>query len=178
LADKVSAEVDDRKILQRIGRELAVWDHENRQVLSAIGQDAELIFAAHAPKGESGRLARGIKARNRGTSIFIEARAIDPKTGFDYVRVSRFGHRVRRIFPGGHARSIFSEARFTKTGSVRSRAVGGARALATPWGPRAWVRGFHPARDWAEPAYKEVQKVAGEHMDDFGKKITRRLGTG
>lgn len=178
LVSTFKAGLSDRQVLQRIARELGRYNHDVRELREAVGADAEIIFQAHAPKGRSGRLSRGIRARSHGSDVVIEAHARDPETGFDYVRVSRFGHTVRRIYAGAVARSLSSPARFTAAGGVRSRPLKGAQALNTPFGLFASVRGFHPKVDWAEAAYHEVQEVAGEHMEAFGRGIVRRIGTG
>src|SRR3954466_8881072 len=63
-----------------------------------VGADAELIYQAAAPH-RSGRLKAGIRAIPTGDSVTVTARAVDPDSKFDYVAVTRFGHRKEIIVP-------------------------------------------------------------------------------
>lgn len=175
---RITAKVDDQGLANRVGRELTRFKHDVASVRREIGEDAEVIFAAHAPKGESGRLFRGIKARTIGEDIVIEATARDPESGYDYVGVTRFGHKVLKIYPGRVARSTASAVRITSHGAVRQRQTfvsRGSFALKTPWGPRAWVRGYKPATDWAEQGQSEVELLASVAMQRYANDIARRL---
>lgn len=116
---------------------------ETAQAVEDLGEDAELILAAHALR-RSGRMARNITATSQGLSAIVTVEAKNPETGYDYVGVTRFGHRVARIYPKR------------------------AKALRTPFGPRASVRGFHPASDWRDDALPEIAAQA--------RVITMRLG--
>lgn len=123
---------------------------ETRNAVEDLGEDSELVFAAHALR-KSGRMARSIAATgltgDGNPSLVVTAEAKNPETGFDYVGVTRFGHRVSRIYPKQ------------------------AKALRTPWGPRMSVRGFRPATDWRDdalPAVRELTRLAGA-------RISRRL---
>lgn len=172
---RVTAKVDDRAVAEKVARELATFDHQVKKIRDELAADAELILAAHAPKGPTLRLVRGIRSRTIGDTVVIEARATDPESGYDYVGVTRFGHRVDRIFPGRVARSLSSPARFTKAGTVRKRAVGGAFALKTPWGPKHSVRGFKPLSDWAAGANEEVFLLGQLKLREMANEIERRL---
>lgn len=172
---KVRARADDRGLAERISRELAEFTHSSTKLREDLAADAEIILQAHAPKGKTLRLARGIRARTVGDTTIIEAEAKNPETGFDYVGVTRFGHRVARIFPGRVARSIGSTVKFTASGTVRKRPVRGARALKTPWGPRASVRGFKPLGDWASGAREEVILLSEMKLKEFAEDVADRL---
>jgi len=175
---KLQAKLDDRNVYKRIGRELARYDRRVAKLLDDFGDDAVRIFQFHALK-KTGRMARGIRAIKTGDGqLRIEVEAVDPESGFDYVRVTRFGHVVGRIYPGRIARSIYSEAQYTKAGGFRTRPLKGARALKTPWGPKSSVRGFRPASDWAEPAYDEVRILAQEKLEEMGEDIVDSIGRG
>lgn len=123
----------------RLGRETADAVHD-------LGQDSELILAAHALH-RSGRMARNITAKGYGLNVMVTVEARDPETGFDYVAVTRFGHRVARIYP-------------TR-----------AQALRTPWGPRASVSGFHPATDWRDDALPAIEAQAEVVVGRLGQRI-------
>jgi hypothetical protein len=115
-------------------------------------------FAPHA----SGRLERGLKARVRsyGGRISVEvistARADD---GFDYLRVTRFGHKEAIIYPVRKKAIAF----------IPGGAPSGKRIV------RAWVRGYHPTHDWVEGAYRAMTQVLDEAAKRLGRKIDRRL---
>src|SRR4051794_9873618 len=95
--DRIKAEV------KGAGRQASRARSVGRMIDSAesarnVGDDAELIYQEAAPH-RSGRLARGIRAISVGDEVVVSAVAVDPKTGFDYVAVSRFGHRKNVIRP-------------------------------------------------------------------------------
>jgi hypothetical protein len=116
--------------------------------------DSELIFAAHALR-KTGRLSRGVSAKAAGTTAVVTVSAVDPKSGYDYARVTRVGHRGRIVavnakalrFPGPGGRPIFRKS----------------------------VRGFHPARDWAAGALPEIERDAHEVVARIGRSISIRI---
>lgn len=139
-----------------------------------VGSDAELIFQAHAPK-RTGRLARGIRAIPAGDTIVVSATAVDPKSAFDYVGVTRFGHQKRFIVPvskSGRARKSRTVLR-TSTGQFSTRSA--AKLVFTSRG-RLWrlsrVRGFRPKGDWVDRAIPEIQVIADTEMEKTGNRIT------
>jgi len=138
-----------------------------------VGSDAELIYQEHAPR-RTGRLARGIKARAVGDQVVVSAVAVDPKTQFDYVDVTRFGHRKAIIVPvtkRGRPRKTLTIARVA--GQFVSRS--GGRLVFTSRG-RLWrlfsVRGFRPTGDWTDRATPEIQIAADTEMAKTGNQIT------
>lgn len=173
----MQAKLDDRNVLKRIGRELARYDERVSNLLDDVSDDAVKIFQFHALH-ESGRLRRGIRALKNGGRLEIVAEAVDPDSGFDYVRVTRFGHVVPVIYPGRKARSIYSEAQYTRAGGFRVRPLKGAKALKTKYGFKAKVRGFRPTGDWAEPAYDEVRILADDLLQEMGEDIVDSIGRG
>ena len=175
---KFKAKLHDRKVYALIARELMTFSSEFRDVEEGLAEDAELIFAGYALK-DTGRMAKGIRAVRRGDTYNIEVEAKDPDSGFDYVRVTRFGHVVSVIYPGRKARSIFSQAQYTASDGPRRKPIKGAKALRTRhYGFQASVRGFKPQSDWAEPAYDEVRILAQERLEEFGEGIAERIGRG
>lgn len=149
------------------------------QSLRDVSADAELIYQAHAPR-RSGRLARGIRAVPVGVDqVTVSAVAVDPKSGFDYVAVTRFGHRKRIIVPvsrGGSRRKSRAVVR-TATGQFAKRS--GGRLVFTSRG-RLWrlssVRGFRPKSDWVEDAFPEIAEIAKTEMQKTANKITTAWG--
>lgn len=148
-------------------------DRDTRDEQRALGDKAELIFAAYALKGRTGRLARGIVARDLGGVVQVEAHARNPLSGFDYVGVTRFGHRVARIVP----RTDRGSASVVATG--RSRRRGAHAALRIPLGGgviyRRSVRGFHPAQDWSERAIPQIRAEAKRSAERLGRKVASRI---
>ena len=128
--------------------------HDVEHAVRETTADSELIFAAHALR-KSGRLARGVTGKAAGTTAVITVSAVDPVSGYDYARVTRFGHRGRIVpvnakalrFPGPGGRPIFRKS----------------------------VRGFHPARDWAEGALPEIERDAQEVVARIGRSISIRI---
>lgn len=127
--------------------------------LDGIGVDAELVFQSVAPK-KTGRLGRGITSQRVGDEVHVTAHAQNPKTGYDYVGVTRFGHRKSRIYP----RRVWAHS-----GPPR------AAALKTPFGYFTSVRGFKPRGDWAAKGVSPTQKIADARLKRFGGQLTARL---
>ncbi len=116
-----------------------------------VASSAEEIYAVHALR-DTGRLARGIRARVTGPAAAqVTAHARNPESGFDYVAVTRFGHRLRIIRPRR------------------------ARALRLPWGWRAWARGFKPRGDWADRALPQIKTVAEARVAPIGRNFVVRV---
>lgn len=130
-----------------------VMEREHQRTVREVGEDAELIFAAHALR-DTGRLARGIRSRAAGKNALVTAHAREPKSGYDYVGVTRFGHRASVI----HGRPILGgrNARFTTKyrGFIARR-----------------VKGFKPSEDWAERAHPEIRVAANAAMRELGRRI-------
>lgn len=179
---RVNLEIDDKGSARRYGIAVARLDHDVAEVRREVGEDAELILAGFAPE-ETGRLARGIRAVSKGKTVELRANARDPETGYNYVPVTRFGHRVAIIYPGQRARSITSPLRLTSRGTVRLTEgpgarrdiFGGARALKTKFGYRAWVRGVRVSSDWVEDALPEIEAAAHQRLEQLGRHVAREV---
>lgn len=153
----------------------ATFDRLFKEALREAAADAELIFGAYAGRRlgkstepRSGRLVRGIKTVTAGMSILIITEAKNPKTGYDYVGVTRFGHRGMIVpRPGREAASVLA------TGS--RRASGRNAALRFVIGGRVVYRrstkGFHPVTDWAAEALPEIQRSTDQIMGKLARKI-------
>lgn len=115
-------------------------------------------FAPH----RTGRLERGIQAAVRSyggritVSLFSTARS---DTGFDYLPVTRFGHKEAIIYPK-NAKAIA----FIPSGAPSGKPIF-----------RAWVRGYHPLVDWVELAFRELEREMDAAADRLGRRIDRRL---
>jgi hypothetical protein len=175
---KISAEV------QGAGRQAANARSVGRYIEQAesarnVGADAELIYQAAAPV-RSHRLQSGIRAIPTGDSVMVTARAVDPDTGFDYVGVTRFGHRKDVIIPvskSGRARKSRTVARIA-SGRFASR---GSGALVFHSRGKTWmlpsVRGFKPKGDWVDKAWPDVKDAADTEMEQTGNQIAVRWST-
>lgn len=137
------------RLLSRGMREL---ERRLNQAMRDVGGDAELAFAAYALRSTS-RLARGIRARVVGDTVVVGATAVNPRSGYDYVSVTRFGHRVSRIYP------------------VNARALGPIPGI----GFRRSVRGYRPAGDWRDRALPTVEYEAGRRMEALGRSFSVRF---
>lgn len=137
------------------------------ETMRGLGEDAELIFQAHA-RHRTGRMARNIKSDVVGRTVVVSVEARNPQTGFDYVAVTRFGHRVARIYP-----QVRSRATVLATGNRRKH--GKKAMLRFVIGGRVFyrhsVKGFKPEYDWADRAMPEVNQAAERAMAALGRKI-------
>lgn len=123
------------------------------------------IFAEYAP----GRIADGIEARGHGADVEIYAYAKDPESGYDYVGVSRLGHKKAIIKP----RRDRSAATVLATGRPRK---GGRSKKATLRVPmkgdfiyRRQIKGYRPKVDWAEVAQADVVRQSRRILRDAAK---------
>jgi hypothetical protein len=124
--------------------------------MRSLGERLETVFAVAAPKGRTGRLSRGIRSVPSPGGFAIRADAQNPETGYDYVGVTRFGHRAAWIVPR-QARAL----RFF----IGRRMVFARR-----------VRGYRPASDWVEDALPAVRAEEMAAVTRLGRRIDSRLG--
>lgn len=148
--------------LSRAGR--AIQTEILDEFAGHLAPEATKVTRGFAPH-RSGRLERGIRARVRsyGGRVILEilstARSDE---GFDYLDVTRFGHKQAIIFPR-HAKAIA----FIPSGAPSGKAI-----------VRAWVRGYRPDHDWVELAYEEMQHLMDEAARSLARRVDRRLLTG
>lgn len=165
----VGADSIARRLLDGARRELP---NIERSGVHEIAQAAETVFQSHAPF-KTGRLIRGIAAQMHGSEAVVTADAKNPETGYDYVGVTRFGHKVARIEP----RSDRAEA--TVLASGKKRATGHKAALRFTIGGRTLYRhsvaAYHPDSDWAEDAMPEVEAEAQIVVSRLGRRLERVL---
>jgi hypothetical protein len=126
-------------------------------VRSAIRQEFEGELAPRlvrigrqtAPR-RSGALGRGLRAvvGRSIAGVGVDVRStVRSRQGYPYTGVTRFGHRQARIYPRH------------------------GRALSTPWGPRAWVRGYRPTHDWADDTNRAAQPEIARSAERIGRRL-------
>lgn len=131
---------------------------ELRRTIDETADDAIIVYQAHAPR-RSGRLARGIFRKGLvGGGEEIGARAVDPRSGFDYVAVSRFGHVKKVIKPK-------PPRKYLEPHMGRNRSI----TFLTKS-----VKGFTPKGDWVDKARHEVEAEAARNMRRFGTRMNVR----
>lgn len=170
---KLSAQGNAKGANARFLREARELRQQLQDTMRDVADDAEIHFAAFALKGETGRLSRGISARPVGNTIQVEAHA--ESHGYDYVGVTRFGHRKEWIYP----RSDRAPASVGSTRGARGTVQQGNAALAFKFKGkltfRKRVKGFKPTSDWAKDALPEIQQDAEERLAAFGRGFLVRL---
>ncbi len=123
------------------------------------------IFEEHAP----GRVAEGIEAKGHGADVEIYAYAKDPESGYDYVGVTRLGHRKALIKP----RRDRSAASVLQTGRPRKSGRSKKATLRVPMKGdfiyRRQIKGFRPKVDWAEVAQADVVRQSKRILRDAAK---------
>lgn len=140
------------------------------QEMKGLGVDAELAFAAHA-RHKTGRMARNVKAHVVGQHVDVVVHAKNPISNFDYVAVTRFGHKVEFIEPRKdryHAYVIDTKRKRLNGNDSRSalRFVINGRVMY-----RHRVKGFKPDHDWAEDAIPEIERSTERAMRRVKQKI-------
>lgn len=128
-----------------------------------LGERAELIYAAHAPHGATGRLARGVSSTAQGLNAVVRDDARNPQTGYDYVGVTRFGHREARLYARHAPATVLATGR-ARQGVLRFT-IGGRVFY------RRSVRAYRPLSDWAERAVPQIRAQAERTMSEIGRRI-------
>lgn len=136
-----------------------------------LAEGAVFVYRTFAPK-RSGRLRRGVRMVATGGAYAVRADAVNPATGYDYVGVTRKGHRKKIIRPlaGRGAASVIS------TGRARGRGRSAALRIVLPSGAviyRHSVKGYRPKSDWAERAGVPVRKLAQGSLVRLAQRIER-----
>lgn len=131
-----------------------------------LGRRAEIVFSAHAPH-RTGRLIRGIASIVLGDKVIVKDEARNPASGYDYVGVTRFGHKAARIYPK-HTPAVSLANGKSRRGALRF-VIGGRVVYA------ASVAGYHPASDWADDAMPEVQAEAQSVASRLGARVEARF---
>lgn len=102
------------------------------RTLIRLGPRLESVYSAVAPK-RSGKLASEIRSEFVGSDKIEIVSPVRSAEGYPYTGVTRFGHKTAWIYPRRARALAFS--------------IGGQMRFF------ARVRGYHPARDWADSGY-------------------------
>lgn len=136
------------------------------EAMEEVAQEAEVIFGAFALK-RTGRMMRGIKTVRQGSDILVTITARNPTTGYDYVGVTRFGHKGM-ILPKARAPAVV-----LATGKSRKR--GQTAMLRFMYHGRVVyarsTRGFHPSSDWAARALPTIEVEARRVLGRMARSI-------
>jgi len=142
----------------KFGRTKGKLSSELEQSVSDIGQAMKRVYRFWTPK-QSGRMQKGIGVRKAGRAVVeITVSAVDPDTGFNYVAVSRFGHRVTTIQP-------------VTANILKLNLYGGFWTFAPE------VKGYRPKYDWVEEAFYSAQEVAETHAHKLSQRLDLRLAS-
>jgi hypothetical protein len=152
---------------------LAELDRVLDRALHEIADHAELVYQSYALH-KTGRLARGVKVQEIGGTLYVTAVARNPATGYDYVGVTRWGHKGRIVPRADRAAAsvIETQGKRGKGRSAALRFVIGGRVLY-----RRSTAGFHPTTDWAENAEPQIQAEVERIARETGRRI-EALGFG
>lgn len=164
------ADLRQGRILASIADIRRILDDDS--VTREVGDEAVTIFQRHALV-DTGRMAGGIHVEG-SDPLLIAVDARDPETGYNYVGVTRKGHRHDKIRPRARRTGSVGRNPASVIKTRKLRRHGWRAALKTPYGFRWWTRGFHPSSDWAERALPEVKDAADQHMDRLGFRVARR----
>lgn len=172
---------DVERALRRLDKaDRAVSDLETPIFLLTRG--AIRVYRSHAPV-KTGNLRAGIgvieSTRGQSATVGVDLNATarrptsvsGPARPYDYVGVTRFGHKVARIYP----KQLRPEASVVAT--KRKRLTGRSGKLAFMAGGqllfRGSVRGYHPATDWVQDAEPEVLLEAQRVSRNFARSIDK-----
>ncbi len=167
------ARLESGPAARRLGAASAGLPGDARTTARVVGQGAVLIFRGYAPR-RSGRLRRGIRLLSTGGAFTVRADARNPATGYDYVGVTRFGHRLRIIRPRGDR----AAASVVATGRARAGGRQAALRIVMPGGQviyRRQVKGYRPAHDWAARAHRPIRRLAESNLVRLATTVERRI---
>lgn len=120
-----------------------------------LADGAVTVYRRHAPR-RTGRLSRGIRVIGGGNALTVRADAKNAETGYDYVGVTRKGHRVRVIRP-------------RRARALKIQLAGGVIF-------RASAKGFRPRSDWAQDARPGVLREGQTAQRDLSRRIGALFG--
>jgi hypothetical protein len=140
----------------QFGRMKGQLDKEMEQSISETAEALKRVYRFWAPK-RSGRLQKGIRAFKSGKAqIDMVVTGVTSESGYNYVAVTRFGHRAATILP--------------KNNLVLKLDLGHGF-----WTFAPQVKGYNPEFDWVEEAFFTAQAVAEHHAKALSTRLQLRL---
>ena len=145
------ATIDTRQAAATLERTSTMLPSRMARSRRFVAGYAAPVYRSVAPR-RTGRLQRGIRVEEaEGRSrVSVQARS---QAGFDYVGVTRFGHRQRIIRP--------------RTARVLRFEVGGRVFF------RPWVRGYRPAVDWVQRGHERLRPV----LEREARRLAQEIAT-
>lgn len=164
---KLSNSASVSKTLFRIGE---ILQEGQESAVEEVAETAARLYRQEASRISS-RVASGISVKQDGKTLVVRASAKDPDTGYDYVGVTRFGHRKERIYPARRR-----PASVVSTGKKRGKGKRAALRFEINGQVlyRASVKGFKPAGDWAARAHPLVEQEARRQLSTIGRRLAVR----
>lgn len=148
---RFTTEIEYKRVVRSIERQAASLNHKVRGRIKDYVEEAEEIYAGHAPE-DSGNLIEGIRATDYGDfSVGVEVTAEDPESGYDYVDVTRFGHATDPIMP-----------------------VNGGKVLDTKLRPnrfQSYTKGVEVSTDWVSDAETELDELMDQYREELADEI-------
>jgi hypothetical protein len=139
----------------RFGMAKGKLSKEMEKSISELGKATLRVYKFWTPR-KTGRMQKGLRASKSGKGqIDISITAV-ADSGFSYVAVTRFGHKVATISPN--------------TASILKLNMYGGF-----WTFAPTVKGYRPDFDWAEEAHLTAQKVAEQHAKALSTRLELRL---
>ena len=145
-----------------VGKLARDFDRMERQTQDKINasmrrveREALPVIRSAAPY-DTGELQAGITSTIffRGQQVRVTFRADAMRKGFDYLAVTRFGHRQLRIYP-----------------RVKKALTVPIRGRRSPTTLRSSVRGSRPRKDWVVEAGKDADKVVSVETRRLSREI-------
>jgi hypothetical protein len=127
----------------------------------------EDTFKQYAPsdRGEAGGIKQHLKAAlefQRGQpGIAVRVSARDPESGFDYLEVTRYGHRKMVIFPTSGRKSLAVHYAGHRNPHIVEF--------------RPYVPGATPDSDWVEDAQPQADRQVADAALRLGTRIETRV---
>lgn len=145
-------------------------DETEKRILQEFGHEAVRTFKVWAP----GRLGEAVRLYDVGEGR-KEIRVYARNKGYDYVGVTRFGHRTKVIKPTRRTRrgaqSVISTRRPKRQAG---KGKGAALRIQSRFGGvyyRHSIPGYDPEYDWAERAQDEINLRIKNRMDKAAREF-------
>jgi hypothetical protein len=173
---------------RKLTRAQQSMDTAIRDTLAELEKETLAVYRSHAVGGSRGNLAEGLQAQRTGTisrpGFQVESTYRDPKSGYDPLSVTRFGHRTKLIRPRDDRRRAVTIStkqprgpetadRFKVQGSQQALAFFSERHGKVIF--RHYVKGQDPASDWVKDARAELTPILDAATERLGRRVQSSL---